>query len=79
MNDDLRLMLDAASDLIDGIRKDLWKLEQVVFAIGEESEDDPASDELPMMLADAAKYAANCAGGLMAARDYISDIAKEIL
>lgn len=79
MDDNLRLMLDSASDLLDAIRKDMWKLEQAVFAIAEESEDDPSSEELPLMLSDASRHAKSCADGFAAVRDYITDIAKEIL
>jgi len=79
MDDNLRLMLDAANDLMEMTRSDIWKLEQEMFALREEAEDDPNSDEIPKILADASRRAKAGQDGLMAMRDYITDIAKELM
>ena len=79
MDDNLRLMLDAANDLMEMTRSDIWKLEQEMFALREEAEDDPNSDEIPKILSDASRRAKAGQDGLMAMRDYITDIAKELM
>ena len=79
MDDNLRLMLDAANDLMEMTRSDIWKMEQDIFALREEAEDDPASDEIPKILSDASRRAKAAQDGLAAMRDYIADIAKELM
>ena len=79
MDDDLRLMLDASSDLLDDILRKTTKLDRVMSAFYEQVEDDPVDPEIPGMLRDAAEHAKDAMGGLMAFRDYLTDIAKEIL
>jgi len=79
MNDNLRMMLDASNDLLDTLRGEQAKLEQVMFALYEEIEDNPESSEVAPMLADANKYAKAAEGTLAALRDYITDIGRELL
>ena len=79
MDDNLRLMIDAANDLMEHTRSRIWKLEQTLFALHEEAEDDPESDEIPKILADASEQAKHSQNGLLCIRDYITDIAKELL
>lgn len=79
MDENLRMMVDAADDLMESTRSEVWKLEQIMFAIAEEAEDDPNSDELPRMLTDAANLAKSAQGGIAAMRDYITDIGRELL
>jgi len=79
MDENLRLMVDAADDLMESTRSVVWKLEQTMFAIAEEADDDPTSAELPGLLTDAANLAKEAQGGIAAMRDYITDIARELL
>jgi len=79
MTEDLRMMLDSVDDLIIDTGKQLAKTAQVFAALYEEIEDDPASDELPGMLADTARHAWAAEGSLLAIRDYMSDIGRELL
>lgn len=79
MDDNLRLMMDACNDLMESTRSQVWKLEQVLFALYEEAEDDPNSDEIPSILSDASKHAKHAQNGVLCLRDYITDIAKELL
>ena len=79
MNDNLRMMLDASDDLLDTLRGEQAKLEQVMFALYEEIEDNPESSEVAPMLTDANKYAKAAEGTLAALRDYITDIGRELL
>jgi hypothetical protein len=79
MDDNLRRMLDAANDLMEMTRSEFWKLEQAMFALCEEAEDDPNSDEIPKIIADAFRRAKAGQDGLMAMRDYITDIAMELM
>jgi len=79
MDDNLRLMLDASDDLLDDIQRQTTKLDIVMSALYEQVEDDPVDPEVPGMLRDAADHAKNAIGGLMAFRDYLTDIAKELL
>ncbi|HEY7825047.1 MAG TPA: hypothetical protein VIG24_19560 [Acidimicrobiia bacterium] len=79
MNENLRTVLDASDDLLDDIRRQTSKLDIVMSALYEQVEDDPDDEELPGMLRDASEHATNALAGLMAFRDYLADIAKEIL
>jgi hypothetical protein len=79
MDDNLRLMMDSANDLMESTRSQLWKLEQTLFALYEEAEDDPNSEEIPRLLSDASQHAKHSQNGLLCLRDYITDIAKELL
>ena len=79
MNDNLRMMLDASDDLLDTLRGEHAKLEQVMFALYEEIEDNPESSEVAPMLTDANNYAKAAEGTLVALRDYITDIGRELL
>jgi len=79
MDENLRLMLDSVDDLIVDAGKQLAKTAQVFTALYEEIEDGRASDELPGMLADTARHAYAAEGTLLAIRDYMSDIGKELL
>lgn len=79
MDDNLRIMLDALKELMEMTRSDIWKMEQDIFALREEIEDDLNSDEIPKILSDASRRAKAGQDGLMAIRDYITDIAKELM
>jgi len=79
MTEDLRMMLDSVDDLIIDAGRQLANLAQVFSAMYEEIEDDPASDELPGMMADTARHAWAAEGTLLAIRDYMIDIGRELL
>jgi len=79
MNDGLRELLDTTDDLLTSLRAKNAKLEQVMFALYEEIEDNPESSEVATMLADANNYAKAAEGTLVAVRDYITDIGRELL
>lgn len=79
MNDGLRELLDTTDDLLTSLRAKNAKLEQVMFALYEEIEDNPESSEVGPMLADANNYAKAAEGTLVAVRDYITDIGRELL
>jgi hypothetical protein len=79
MDDNLRTMIDAVNDLTERLHRDTWKLDQIMFALAEECEDNAESDEIPAMLHDAAKHVKAGQGSLAAVSDYITDIGKELL
>jgi len=79
MDDNVRLMMDAADDVLDGIRKETQRLDIVMFALFEQAGEDTVDPEIPGMLTDAANHAKAATEGLSALRDYITDIAREIL
>lgn len=79
MDDNLRLMLDASSDLLDIIQRETTKLDIVMSALYEQADDDTTDPEIPGMLADAARHAKQSVDGLVAFADYLHDIGKELL
>jgi len=79
MNDGLRELLDTTDDLLTSLRAKNAKLEQVMFALYEEIEGQPGVVRGWPMLADANNYAKAAEGTLVAVRDYITDIGRELL
>ena len=79
MNPELRDMLDNMDELMDELRSRVSTCDQVMFALYEEAEDDPASTEIPGLLIDAGKELAALGLSVMAAQALLGDIAKELL
>ena len=79
MNEELRDMLDNMDELMDELRSRVSTSDQVMFALYEEAEDDPASTEIPGLLIDAGKEIAALGLSVMAAQALLGDIAKELL
>jgi len=79
MNENLRAMLDTTDDLLESLKKTTWKLDQTFFALCEEAEDDPDSDEMVEMLRDITLFVQSAEATLAAVSDNVTDIAKEIL
>ena len=79
MDENLRMMLDASDDVLNDLLVQHAKLQQVMFALCEEIEDDRDGYEIAPMLADANKYAKQCERTIAAVRDYITDIGRELL
>lgn len=79
MNEHLREIMDASEDLLVLLNTETTKLYTVMSALYEQAEDDPTDPEIPGMLRDAANHAREANGFLLAFRDYLTDIAKELL
>lgn len=79
MHDNLRTIMDASGDLLDHVRRETTKLDIVMSALYEQAHDDVNDPEIPGMLQDAASHAKQAQASLLAFRDYLSEIAREML